>query len=376
MSKTLDLAKQLISIPSVTPNDNGCQLVMIKRLEKIDFVVNSLKFGEVDNFWAVHGVSSPVFVFAGHTDVVPVGDETQWHTKAFKPEIKNGLLYGRGTADMKGSLAAMIVATENFVKNYPNYKGQIGFLITSDEEGVAVDGTIKVLEYLKKKQQKIDYCLIGEPSSVNKLGDTIKNGRRGSLNAKLTIVGKQGHVAYPHLADNPIHNMLIVFNSLLNEVWDNGNKYFPKTSLQVSNIKAGFGVSNVIPSEAEAVFNFRYSSEYTSKKLKTKVLTILNSYNLNYKIEWQCSGEPFLTLSGVLLDACKSAVKSAVGIDSELSTSGGTSDGRFIVPMTKAQVVELGFLNSTIHKVNECVAIKDLDNLTDIYYKVLKNIFC
>jgi succinyl-diaminopimelate desuccinylase len=372
MSNTLQLVKELISRDSVTPEDKGCQLLMSERLEKSGFNVNPLKFGEVDNFWAVHGSAEPVFVFAGHTDVVPVG--TNWQTDPFDPVVKDGMLYGRGAADMKGSLAAMLVATERFVADFPGHQGTIGFLITSDEEGPALDGTVKVCEHLKNTNQSVDYCLVGEPSSTSQLGDVIKNGRRGSLNGRLTIIGKQGHIAYPHLADNPIHLSVPALDDLCNELWDEGNEYFPATSFQISNIQSGTGVTNVIPGETEIVFNFRYSTESTHEGLQQRVLDILDKHNLSYKIHWEHSGYPFLTPKGALVGSCVDAIKSVKGIDAELSTSGGTSDGRFIAPMLDAQVVELGPLNATIHQVDECVSVQDLDDLTDIYYQILKNI--
>lgn len=371
MSDTLQLAKALISKASVTPKDKGCQLIMTERLKKIGFAIDDLKFGEVDNFWASHGNASPVFVFAGHTDVVPVG--ANWQTDPFNPVVKDGMLYGRGAADMKGSLAAMVVATERFVLDFPNHKGTIGFLITADEEGPAIDGTVKVCEYLNETNQVVDYCLVGEPSSTKQLGDVIKNGRRGSLNGRLTIIGKQGHIAYPHLADNPIHLIVPALNTLCNELWDKGNEYFPATSFQISNIHSGTGVTNVIPGETDVVFNFRYSTESTHEGLQQRVVDILDKHGLNYKLNWEHSGYPFLTPKGDLVSSCVDAIKAVKGVDAELSTSGGTSDGRFIAPMLGAQVVELGPLNATIHQVDECVSVQDLDDLSDIYYQVLKN---
>ncbi|SMM98464.1 N-succinyl-L,L-diaminopimelate desuccinylase [uncultured Candidatus Thioglobus sp.] len=372
MSKTLQLAKDLISIDSVTPKDKGCQKIMTDRLKKIGFKIDDLKFGEVDNFWAKHGDDAPVFVFSGHTDVVPVGAD--WATDPFEPQVIDGLLYGRGAADMKGSLAAMMTATEKFVKDFPAHKGSIGFLITSDEEGAAVDGTVKVCEYLKTQNQTVDYCLVGEPSSSAQLGDVIKNGRRGSLNGTLTLIGKQGHIAYPQLANNPIHLLAPALNSLIAEVWDKGNEYFPATSFQVSNVHSGTGVTNVIPAEVEMVFNFRYSSEVTHQNLQKRVCDILDAHGLNYKIDWNHSGYPFLTPKGDLVSACTQAIKTVKGIDSELSTSGGTSDGRFIAPILNTQVVELGPLNATIHQVDECVNVQDLEDLSTIYYQILKNL--
>uniref|UniRef100_UPI0034DF9C7C succinyl-diaminopimelate desuccinylase n=1 Tax=Candidatus Thiodubiliella endoseptemdiera TaxID=2738886 RepID=UPI0034DF9C7C len=372
MSDTLQLAKDLISIASVTPNDKGCQRLMTDRLKKVGFEIDDLKFGEVDNFWAKHGNNTPVFVFAGHTDVVPVG--SNWKTDPFESTVVDGMLYGRGTADMKGSLAAMITATERFVTDFPDHKGSIGYLITSDEEGPAIDGTVKVCEYLNNKGQNVDYCLVGEPSSTNQLGDVMKNGRRGSLNGSLTLIGKQGHIAYPHLANNPIHLLAPALNGLIAEVWDEGNEYFPKTSFQVSNIHSGTGVTNVIPGTVEIMFNFRYSSESTHEGLQKRVEDILDTHGLEYKIDWNHSGYPFLTPKGDLVSACMQAVKTVKDIDSELSTSGGTSDGRFIAPILNAQVVELGPLNATIHQVDECVSVQDLEDLSEIYYQILKNI--
>ena len=374
MSNTLELAKSLISKPSITPDDLGCQAIMIDRLKKIGFEIHPLKFGDVDNFWAVHGDSGPLFAFAGHTDVVPAGDENAWNTKPFEPTIKDGYLYGRGAADMKGGLASMVTATEKFIKENPNHKGRIAFLITSDEEGVAVNGTVKVMDYLKANEQKIDYCLLGEPSSTSTTGDVIKNGRRGSLNGVLKVNGKQGHVAYPHLAKNPIHLVSPALDDLCNQEWDNGNDYFPATSFQISNMHSGDGVTNVIPGDAQVKFNFRYSTETNKENLQKKVHEILDLHNLDYSIEWSHSGYPFLTPKGELVSACVEAIKKTKGIDTELSTSGGTSDGRFIA-QEGTQVVELGPVNATIHQINESVLVQDLDDLSEIYYQVLRNIF-
>mgnify|MGYP002636441320 FL=1 len=374
MSNTLELAKSLISKPSITPDDLGCQAIMIDRLKKIGFEIHPLKFGDVDNFWAVHGDSGPLFAFAGHTDVVPAGDENAWNTKPFEPTIKDGYLYGRGAADMKGGLASMVTATEKFIKENPNHKGRIAFLITSDEEGVAVNGTVKVMDYLKANEQKIDYCLLGEPSSTSSTGDVIKNGRRGSLNGVLKVNGKQGHVAYPHLAKNPIHLVSPALDDLCNQEWDNGNDYFPATSFQISNMHSGDGVTNVIPGDAQVKFNFRYSTETNKENLQKKVHEILDLHNLDYSIEWSHSGYPFLTPKGELVSACVEAIKKTKGIETELSTSGGTSDGRFIA-QEGTQVVELGPVNATIHQINESVLVQDLDDLSEIYYQVLRNIF-
>tara|TARA_B110000305_G_scaffold71802_1_gene80577 strand:- start:708 stop:1835 length:1128 start_codon:yes stop_codon:yes gene_type:complete len=370
MSETLELAKLLISMPSVTPDDMGCQALMVDRLKKIGFKVESLKFGDVDNFWATHGSTGPIFSFAGHTDVVPAGDETSWKTNPFEPVVKDGLLFGRGAADMKGGLASMLVATENFIEKNPNHKGTIAFLITSDEEGVAVNGTVKVMEYLKNTNQKIDYCLLGEPSSTSILGDVIKNGRRGSLNGVLTIKGKQGHIAYPHLAENPNHLMTSALKDLCQQEWDNGNEYFPATSFQISNIHSGSRVTNVIPGEIEIMFNFRYSTETSKEELQKKVNDILDSHKLNYSIDWSHSGYPFLTPKGELVSSCVDAIEKIKGIKPQLSTSGGTSDGRFIA-QEGTQVVELGPINATIHQVNESVVVEDLEDLTRIYTQIL-----
>jgi len=374
MSKTIQLAQSLIKIDSVTPNDKGCQTLMTDHLKQSNFEISDLKFEEVDNFWAQHGAGSPVFVFAGHTDVVPVGDASKWDLDPFSGEIKDGMLHGRGAADMKGSLAAMLDASERFVKDYPDHKGTIGYLITSDEEGPAVNGTVKVCEHLNNIGQNVDYCLVGEPSATNVLGDVIKNGRRGSLNGTLTIIGKQGHIAYPHLANNPIHLAVPVLNELCEELWDKGNEYFPATSFQVSNIHSGTGVTNVIPGTIEVVFNFRYSTESTHEGLQKRVCDILDKHNLEYEINWNHSGYPFLTPKGDLVASCVDAIKKVMNVDTQLSTSGGTSDGRFIAPILNAQVVELGPINATIHQVNECVSAKDLDDLSEIYYHILKNI--
>ena len=373
MSATLELAKSLISRASVTPDDNGCQALMIERLEKIGFTIYPLKFGDVDNFWAVHGNNGPIFSFAGHTDVVPAGDDDAWENNPFEPTIKNGMLYGRGAADMKGSLASMVVATENFIEKNPNHNGIIAFLITSDEEGVAINGTAKVMDFLKDNNQKIDFCLVGEPSSTAILGDVIKNGRRGSLNACLRVKGKQGHIAYPQLADNPIHLVTPALNQLCDEQWDNGNDYFPATSFQISNIHSGDKVTNVIPGEVEVMFNFRYSTETTKEELQKRVNNILDSHKLNYFVEWSHSGYPFLTPKGELVSACVDAIEKIKAIKPELSTSGGTSDGRFIA-QEGTQVVELGPNNSTIHQVNESVSVQDLEDLSKIYFQVLTNI--
>ncbi len=373
LSTTIQLARELINIDSVTPNDKGCQELMIKRLEAIGFTIERLRFGEVDNLWATRGHCEPLFVFAGHTDVVPSGPIEQWNSPPFETTITDGILYGRGAADMKGSLAAMVTACEHFIENQPEYKGTIGFLITSDEEGVAIDGTVKVIEYLKKNNISIDMCLVGEPSCTHALGDTIKNGRRGSLGAKLIVHGIQGHVAYPHLAKNPIHQITPALTELTAVEWDQGNDFFPPTSFQISNINSGTGATNVIPGEIEVLFNFRFSTELNQEKITSQVEALLNRYDFDYEIEWILSGQPFLTSKGDLVDAAQKSITEITGLQTELSTAGGTSDGRFIAP-TGSQVIELGPLNATIHKVNECVATKDLDDLSLIYEKILEKL--
>ena len=373
MNNTLELAKSLISQASVTPDDNGCQSIMIERLKKIGFEIHPLKFGDVDNFWATRGNSGPIFAFAGHTDVVPAGNEDAWNTAPFEPTIKGDYLYGRGAADMKGGLASMVTATENFVQDNPNHNGTIAFLITSDEEGVAINGTVKVMDYLDENDTKIDYCLLGEPSSTSITGDVIKNGRRGSLNGVINVNGQQGHVAYPHLAKNPIHFIAPALNDLCLQEWDSGNEYFPATSFQISNFHSGGGVTNVVPGEAKVMFNFRYSTESTKEELMAKGHEILDNHNIDYTLDWHHSGNPFLTPVGDLVSACVSAIEETKDITPELSTSGGTSDGRFIA-QEGTQVVELGPVNATIHQINESILVKDLEDLSSIYTKVLTRI--
>lgn len=377
MSATLDLTFELLRRDSVTPNDKGCQQLLADRLSAIGFEIEHLRFGQADqwtdNIWARRGKVGPVFAFAGHTDVVPTGPAENWHSPPFEPEIRDGLLYGRGAADMKGSIAAMVNACERFVARHPFHEGSMAFLITSDEEGPATGGTVKVIEMLEARGEKIDWCLVGEPSSTAKVGDIVKNGRRGSLNGHLTVKGKQGHIAYPHLAKNPIHLMMPALSALCNFEWDQGNEDFPPTSFQISNINSGTGVTNVIPGNAEVVFNFRYSTESTHEQLQQQVELVLDQHHLDYHLVWVLSGKPFRTASGALVDATKSAIKAVTGYDTELSTSGGTSDGRFIAP-TGSQVVELGPLNATIHQVNECVSVKDLDSLSEIYETLLQNL--
>ncbi len=370
---TLQLAADLIRCRSVTPEDDGCQQMMIQRLQKIGFHIEKLRFAEVDNFWAIRGTDGPILAFAGHTDVVPTGPEANWNNPPFAPQIIDGMLHGRGAADMKGSLAAMLVACENFIEKNPNHKGRIAFLITSDEEGPSINGTVKVVEWLEQRNTKMTWCIVGEPSSTNKVGDVIKNGRRGSLGAVLTVKGIQGHVAYPHLADNPIHKLAPALTELTAEHWDNGNEFFPATSFQVSNINGGTGATNVIPGHVTVVFNFRFSTELTDSILRERTEALLKKHQLNYEIEWILSGQPFLTPRGDLVNATVAAIKEVTGIDTELSTSGGTSDGRFIAP-TGAQVVELGPINATIHKVNEHISADDLNQLTKIYELTLKKL--
>lgn len=369
-SDTLELSLQLLRQPSVTPVDHNCQNIMADRLSAIGFNIENMRFKDVDNLWARRGTSSPVFCFAGHTDVVPTGHLDAWQSDPFLPEIRDGKLYGRGSADMKTALAAMVVASERFVKNHPDHKGSIAFLITSDEEGPSINGTVKVVETLEARNEKMTWCLVGEPSSTSTLGDIVKNGRRGSLNAVLTVKGKQGHVAYPHLAINPIHTASKALAELCDTVWDNGNEYFPATSFQVSNIQAGTGATNVVPGTMTVTFNFRYSTEVTADQLKARVLEILDRHQVSYDIEWTLSGLPFLTPVGELVNAARTAIKNVTGTDTELSTSGGTSDGRFIAP-TGAQVLELGVLNATIHQVNEHVNIDELEPLAEIYEQIL-----
>jgi len=371
--KTLELAKQLIARPSLTPDDAGCQELMIERLKPLGFEIHRLRFGKVDNFWARRGTAKPVIAFAGHTDVVPTGPREKWTSDPFTPTIRDGFLYGRGAADMKGSLAAFITAIEDFVAQHPNHKGSIALLITSDEEGPSVDGTVKVVEWLEARGEKIDYCLVGEPSCVSCLGDTLKNGRRGSLNGKLTVHGKQGHIAYPHLVRNPIHLAAPALTELARTEWDRGNEFFPPTSFQISNINAGTGADNVVPGHLDLKFNFRFSTAVTESELKTRVEGALRQHMLDYEVQWSLSGKPFLTQPGALVEALRAAVKSELGVDTSLSTSGGTSDGRFIAP-TGAQVVELGPLNATIHQIDECVRVDDLSNLSRVYAHTLAHL--
>jgi succinyl-diaminopimelate desuccinylase len=373
MSPTLELACELIRRPSVTPDDAGCQALMAERLAAIGFRIEEMPFGEVANLWARRGDEGPLFCFAGHTDVVPTGPIEQWDSAPFEPTIRDGRLFGRGASDMKGSLAAMITAVEAFVGDHPNHRGSIAFLITSDEEGPSVDGTRRVVERLEERGEKIDYALVGEPSARERLGDTIKNGRRGSLNGVLRVQGKQGHVAYPHLAKNPFHASVGALAALCAEVWDQGNDYFPPTSFQIANLHMGTGAENVIPGRLEAQFNLRFSTELDPETIQARVRSILDAGDFDYTLDWRLSGNPFLTPVGELVAATREAIAAVTGIQTQLSTSGGTSDGRFIGP-TGAQVVELGPVNATIHQVNECVGVAELDALSEIYRGILEHL--
>jgi len=370
---TLDLAIDLINRPSVTPDDQGCQTVMIDRLRAAGFEIERLRFGEVDNFWARRGTKAPLLVFAGHTDVVPTGPIEDWSSDPFKAEVRDGLLFGRGAADMKSSLAAFITSIERFVQECPDHKGSIGLLITSDEEGPSINGTVKVVEWLQQKKTHIDYCIVGEPSSEKTLGDVIKNGRRGSLNGKLKVIGKQGHVAYPHLAVNPIHLVAPALAELCTITWDNGNEYFPATSFQISNIRGGTGAENVIPGAVDIEFNFRFSTSVTEEQLRERTEDVLKRHGLQYQLNWRLSGQPFLTSDGDLVSAARQAVHEVVGITPQLSTGGGTSDGRFIAPMG-AEIVELGPLNKTIHQANEHVGKDDPATLSSVYFSLMKKL--
>lgn len=373
MSETLDLTIDLISRPSVTPEDEGCQPLLAARLNKLGFRCEAMRFQDVDNLWARLGTESPVLCFAGHTDVVPTGPVEDWQSDPFKPEIRDGLLYGRGTADMKGSIAAFTTACERFLADGKQINGSIAFLITSDEEGPSINGTVKVIEALEARNEKITWALVGEPSSTDKVGDVVKNGRRGSLGCELTVKGIQGHVAYPHLSKNPVHSFAPALAELAAAEWDQGNDHFPPTTFQVSNINSGTGATNVIPGECHVVFNFRFSTEQTPDSLKTRVHEILDRHGVDYDINWNLSGMPFLTAAGELVEASQAAIKEVAGYDTQLSTAGGTSDGRFIAP-TGAQVLELGPLNATIHQVDECVSVEDLDTLSAIYESMLEKL--
>ncbi|PID44482.1 MAG: succinyl-diaminopimelate desuccinylase [Proteobacteria bacterium] len=373
MNETLALSKALINRQSITPEDAGCQQLLRERLEPLGFIAESMRFADVDNLWLRRGAERPLLCFAGHTDVVPTGPVEDWDSDPFQAEIRDGLLYGRGAADMKSSIAAFTVASERFVNDYPNHKGSISYLITSDEEGPSINGTVKVIETLEARNEKIDWCLVGEPSSKNTLGDVIKNGRRGSLNAYLSVFGQQGHVAYPHLAKNPVHLAAPMLDELISMEWDQGNDFFPPTTFQISNLNSGTGATNVVPGQMDVIFNFRFSTEVTADELKQRVTTLLDKHGLDYELKWVLSGVPFLTAAGELVSAAVESIKEVTNTDTKLSTSGGTSDGRFIAP-TGAQVLELGPRNATIHQVNECVEVDDLAQLEEIYYRIMKKL--
>ncbi|MDD5241877.1 MAG: succinyl-diaminopimelate desuccinylase [Sulfuricella sp.] len=372
-NRTLELAKALIARRSLTPDDAGCQEILIERLEKIGFKIERMRFGVVDNFWARRGTSQPLICFAGHTDVVPTGPAEKWGSEPFTPTIRDGMLYGRGAADMKTSLAAFVTAIEEFVATHPAHPGSIAVLVTSDEEDVAIDGTEKVVQALQARNELIDYCIVGEPTCANKLGDTLKNGRRGSLSGTLTVKGVQCHIAYPHLGKNPIHLATPAITELANTIWDTGNEYFPATTWQISNIHGGTGATNVVPGTVEILFNFRFSTASTVDDLKTWVHAILDRHCLDYDLKWALSAKPYLTPKGNLVDAVAQAIKDTTGLDAELSTSGGTSDGRFLADICP-QVLEIGPLNATIHKIDECVAVTDIEPLKEIYRRTLENL--
>ena len=373
MSQALDLTRDLLARRSITPADEGCQELIAARLAQIGFVIEPLPFGNVTNLWARRGRSGPVFCFAGHTDVVPSGPHEEWHSDPFVPALRDGVLYGRGAADMKSGLAAMVTATEEFIATHPHHSGSLAFLITSDEEGPSVDGTRRVAEVLRERGERIDWCVVGEPSSEVAIGDTIKVGRRGSLSGRLTVHGVQGHIAYPQLAENPVHTLAPALAELVGRKWDEGTEDFEPTSFQVSNLNAGTGAPNVIPGELKARFNLRYSPMQTLSKLKTTVEDTLHRHGVRYTLEWYVSGEPFFTAPGVLSEAVGAAVAEVTGVQPKLSTGGGTSDGRFIAPLG-AQVVELGVVNASIHKVNECVRVADIDALQRMYLNVLRRL--
>lgn len=373
MSSTLSLAEDLIRRPSVSPEDHGCLDVIASRLAALGFVSERLQYGPVDNLWARRGNDGPVLCFAGHTDVVPTGPREEWHTDPFEPVVRDGVLYGRGSADMKTALAAMVTATERFLAHNPGHRGSLAFLLTSDEEGPSVDGTRRVIQVLEERHEKIDWCLVGEPSSDRMLGDTIKIGRRGSLSGRLTVHGVQGHIAYPHLADNPVHAFAPALAELVARHWDEGNEFFQPTTFQVSNIAAGTGAPNVVPGELKVRFNLRFSTEQTVESLQRTVLGILDRHRVNHTVEWFVSGLPFLTQPGEFTETVAAAVQELTGRRPAYSTTGGTSDGRFIAP-TGAQVVELGVVNATIHKVNECVRVEDVEALSRMYERVMQRL--
>jgi succinyl-diaminopimelate desuccinylase len=372
-SATLKLAMDLIARRSVSPQDGGCQQVIADRVQKHGFAIEFMPFGNVQNLWARRGTQAPLFVFAGHTDVVPPGPEDQWERPPFTPSVDNGILYGRGSADMKTGVAAMTTAVERFVAKHPNHKGSIALLLTSDEESDAVDGTVKVVEFLQQRNEKIDYCIVAEATSADAVADTIKNGRRGSLGAKLTVRGTQGHIAYPDRALNPIHAFAAALAELCREEWDKGNQFFSPTSMQFSNLHSGTGADNVIPGHLEAMFNFRFSSELTAENIQQRTEAILNKHGLQYEIKWRQSGKPFLTQPGKLIDVVSHAVQSVTNRTPELSTTGGTSDARFIAPMG-GEVIEIGLVNASIHKINEHSSVADIDTLSVIYERVLEGL--
>ncbi|MHB8346226.1 MAG: succinyl-diaminopimelate desuccinylase [Acidiferrobacterales bacterium] len=371
MSDTVRLAMQLMERPSVTPRDEGCQEILIGRLERIGFRIERLNFGGVDNFWAQRGDARPLVAFAGHTDVVPPGPREHWASDPFRPEIRDGVLYGRGAADMKGSLAAFITAIEAFLERNPRHAGAIALLITSDEEGPAINGTVRVMDWLTAGGRHIDYCVVGEPSCQAQFGDVIKIGRRGSLNGQIIVHGVQGHIAYPHAGQNPIHEFAPALSTLVRTEWDRGNQHFPPTSFQMSNIHAGTGAENVTPGQLQAQFNFRFSTAVTDGELRRRVKEVLDSCGLRYDLDWRLSGQPFLTSQGRLLDALSRSVRETLGVEPSLSTGGGTSDGRFIAP-TGTEVAEFGPLNHSIHRIDECIAIADLDLLPKVYARTLE----
>lgn len=375
MTKTLDIAKRLIEIDSITPNDNGCINIIKSELNNLNFEYQSIDSNGVSNLYAKRGESSPSIIFAGHVDVVPPGPLDKWQSDPFIPTAKDGLLYGRGSADMKSSIAAFIVAINEFTAEFPNHKGSIGLFITSDEEGIATDGTKKIVEHFIHNNQDIDYCIVGEPTSAEKFGDTIKNGRRGSLSATLIVKGIQGHIAYPHLIDNPIHRSASIIDELKKISWDDGNEYFPKTSWQVSNINAGTGATNVVPGDVIIQFNFRHSTECTPDQLKNEVEMVVKKHADEYELNWEIPSEPYLTQKGFLTDVLTSAISDITGITAKVSTTGGTSDGRFIAKICK-QVVEFGPINASIHKINEHVNIDDIEKLKEIYKLSLIKILC
>ncbi|WP_404399385.1 succinyl-diaminopimelate desuccinylase [Idiomarina seosinensis] len=372
-SATLSLAKQLIARPSITPADEGCQQLLAERLAVLGFNLEPMIFEDTTNLWARRGQGKPVFCFAGHTDVVPPGDPTDWDTPPFEPTVKNGFLYGRGAADMKGSLAAMVVAIERFLTRNPQLPFDLAFLITSDEEGPFINGTKRVIKTLQQRDENIEWCIVGEPSSTESLADVVKNGRRGSLTGELSVLGVQGHVAYPHLASNPVHLAAAALHQLASEQWDQGNQYFPPTTFQISNLHAGTGAGNVIPGRLDVLFNFRFSTEVTAQQLQQRVTTLLEQHGLDFRLNWTFNGPPFLTEPGTLVSAVTKAVQQVCHYAPSLSTAGGTSDGRFIAP-TGAQVVELGPVNATIHKTNECVKVSDLDLLAEVYESTLEHL--